>query len=207
MWNAEGNDQERLVPYTGSPVKAEKKSRTKPLIMIAVGAIIFVIVGMYYLGYFSTMPEPTGGTQTWHQYGMSISYPAGLSPQLSGIYEQQATNSNGQVQWIWNQANTALALTWVNATHADLEAGIQSLYDVLSEAYTSVTLVERGNVTICVASWPYVTYSYNATGQIYYQTMAIYFYASESRFYEIDFVDTNSNTLSSLMTYASAFAG
>jgi hypothetical protein len=60
--------------------------------MIAVGVIIAVVAfgAIYASGYFGQ--QPSSGTQTWSQWGMSIQYPAGLKAQTQGLFEQQARN-------------------------------------------------------------------------------------------------------------------
>jgi flagellar basal body-associated protein FliL len=204
METAEGKDADLL--NSNSP---EPKKRSKPLLWIIVLVVVAVAIGLgfaFLQGAFTTSPSPSS-TQTWQQYGMSISYPSGLQAQTKGVFEQQATSSSGMVYWLWDQNSTELALTWVNTTTYDIDAGLQALYTDLSVKDTNVTLISQGNMTIDGEQWSYLTYGFIYTGHTYYQSTALSFYSSEGRAYEIDFVDTNSGTLANLTAYANTFVG
>lgn len=180
--------------------KAKKRGKTPMILIIAAVILVAVLGGFYYHGYLSS-DSTSSSTQTWQQFGLSIHYPAGVEAKTQGVFEQQPTSDSGTVSWYWNQENTALALTWINATSFNYTVGFQIILTTLQSKDTNVTVIGSGNVTMAGVSWQFETLNFTYSGKTGYETCALLFLPNSERGFELDFVDTNSNTLNSLETY------
>ena len=138
---------------------------------------------------------------------MSIQHPAGLAEQYRGVLQTQAANSSGVVEWIWNNAQTTLALTWVGAPSANLSAGFQSAYQNAQTKVSNLALTGQGNATIGGHTWEYQTYSFQSNGVAGYLTVALSYYSSSGRLYGLLFQDTSPGTLVQLQKYGDTFSG
>ncbi len=185
------------------------RRRTKyALISIVVAIVIGASIG-FVGGYFqraSTLPDQVTTTQVWSQWGMSIAYPAGLSPTLGAVSSSQADPTSGSVQWTWNNGHDALALLWFNTTAYDYNGGFQGIQSKISQS-ANFTLVDHGNVTLGSMSWQYETFRIVKSGQTAFGTFALNFIAQSGRVYELLFSSDASNTLASLTYYGKTFSG
>ena len=189
------------------PTKASHRARN---VVIAVVVVVAILVIFGAIGSLGGIGGGVSSSQrdTWQQWGMSIQYPAGLNTQYSGSLQTQATSSSGAVSWVWNNAQTQLALGWVTTPAVNLTAGLQGYYPRLeSHGYTNIVLVGQGNITMAGHPWEYESYSWQYQGSAYYSTFATTYYGSTTRGYVLIYQDTSSGTLAALESYGNTFSG
>ncbi len=196
--------------HLSDPNASSKKPRRRLVASITALVVVSVIIGLAISGFSNpTAPSSTQSTlTTWHQWGISIQYPAGLTTHYMGVGEPKATSDSGIVQWVWNKGGTSLTLVWVNVMQDELQSGFPGVYDVLRAHATKVALIDRGNVTMGGAMWEYQTYrSTTIHGEAFYSTVALSYYPTHHRLYGLIFVGTNPESLASLMNYGETFRG
>jgi hypothetical protein len=207
---SEQKDSDLLNP--NAPPGGGKRRRQGAVIGLVAAIIVGASVGLtsgYFQRLFSgpALPDQVTNTQRWSQWGMSIAYPAGLSPNVTGVSSSQADSRSGTVQWTWNNGHNVLAVLWFNASGYNYTAGFQGIQSKLAQAADSFALTDHGNSTIGSATWQYETFRIVKGGQTAYGTYALNFVAQSGRLYELAFGSDNSNTLSSLTYYGKTFSG
>lgn len=188
---------------------SSKKPRRRLVASLTVLVVVSVIIGLAISGSSNpTSPSSTQGTlTTWQRWGISIQYPAGLTTYYMGVEEPNAGSNSGMVQWVWNKGGISLTLVWVNATQDELQPGFPGVYNVLRAHTRNVMLIDRSNVTMGGATWEYQTYRSMIQGEMFYSTVAYCYYPTHHRLYGLVFVDTNPESLASLMSYGKTFRG
>ena len=197
-------------PTQGTPDKRSYARRNVALAIIAVvGGLVLIYAfagSLYCLGF---VPTATAGQRcTWRQYGISIQYPVGTIPHVTGYRDPQATNDSGNVSWTWNNGNTYLELTWSSMYEIDPSRSMQNYEQgLLKENVTNLVMTAGGTVNMADNEWNYRSVSYDYGGQTHYATVAFAYYDLTGRGYGILYRDTNSSTLASLESYGSTFTG
>jgi hypothetical protein len=184
---------------TGSQVRTPKSQRVKSIVIIGIvvlGGTLFLFGLMYGI----SPSRPIATSQVWEQWGMSIQYPVGLSPQYQGVYQPQATSSSGEVSWTWNSGNTSLDLEWVPASVYNYSSDLQPI-SVRCPNGGTIRQVSQGNVTMSGTVWGYATLVCSANGSEVFATAAKSYSPVSHRGYLLVFTDVNSSTLASLETY------
>ncbi len=191
-----------------APQPVRKSHRLRNIVLVIVVAFAIVIVAVAAAGFIYGL---SGGSspsrQTWQQYGMSMQYPTGVKAQYSGVLNQQADSASGEVEWLWNGANTGLDVAWVSTTSYNLTAGLQAIHNLLLSKASNVLITDQGTTTFAGHSWQYQTYSFVENGQTGYATYGAAYFNSSGRAYVIGFVDTSNTTLASLQSYGNTFTG
>jgi hypothetical protein len=193
-----------------APLKVpQRKSHTLRNVLI----IVLIAGTLLTAGFFTDAYGTSSHTQTWQQWGMSISYPSGTTPILRGATPQQQANSSvGEVRWLWNDGDTWLGLSWGAASSYNYTLGFQAIRNYLAVNATNLAVTARGNVTMAGTTWEYQTYSFTYNGRPDYASYAITYYAGAQRGYDIGYGDIPldniaPNTLATLETYGNTFVG
>jgi hypothetical protein len=189
--------------------KAGARRRRNLVITLLIITVSSVLVGANFGNLTNpTLPAKAPNTQQWSQWGMSISYPTGLSAQYKGALGQQTTNSSGEVYWSWNRAQTGFGLVWgtTSTSTYNPNEGFHRIYEGLG-ANATVVQLDLGTATMSGHSWEYRIYSLTLKGVTFYVAVAISYYQSSGREYALYFEDANTNVLSSLEYYGATFIG
>jgi hypothetical protein len=184
-----------------------KSKRNLMVVFIIVVVAVAAATGFYLLRP-SPPPAPSAPSQqTWQQWGMSIQYPSGVSPQYQGVDGQQATPQSGQVSWVWNSGYTSLGLLWMNGTAYNYTAKFQAIFNKFSTVFNNVTVTDAGNMTMAGHLWQYETLKGSYQSSTTYASYAIDVYPASQRVYIMIYTDTAPDTLAALASYGNTFSG
>jgi hypothetical protein len=165
----------------------------------------------YYEAYPPRQPARATSLATFQQMGVSIQYPAGITVNVRGIFQEIATINDGIVVWTWNKDSTGLSVGWINLTFFNtsninmtqfLLAGFESMNQL-----GNFSLVDQGNITMAGRIWEYQTYVTIRNGYNLFTSAAACQYIDSYRLYSIYFSDTYPDTLTSLEYYGNTFIG
>jgi len=195
-------ESEGAAPQSAPPQVQRRNPRTLRIILV----VVLIVAGLLTAGFFDGAFNASDKTQTWQQFGMSISYPSGLAPIVQGATPQQHANSSvGEVRWIWNDGDTWLGLSWGAGSSYNYTLGFQAIRNNLALNSTNITLKAQGNVTMAGTTWEYQTYAFTYNGRPDYASYALTYYASTQTGYDIGYGNTTPDTLTSLETYGNTF--
>ncbi len=176
---------------------------------IMLGTVTLIIL-FWYSGAFDGIilfKEGVEEKNTWEHWGISIKYPADVEPQYSGVYESEANEESGLVNWVWNNGDTLLGVFWMDARSYDYEAGFEGVQKKLEIGFNEIKEIKWGQIVIDNQEWQYRTYSLMSERGEHFSTYAYCFYKDIERAYGLSFSDITSDTLHSLEQFASTFEG
>jgi len=179
------------------------------LLVIVEGIVIYSVAFNGSELPFAEQPAMARSLDTWQQYGISIQYPAGVSP----TYHGSVSPSSGNIDWYWNGFNNELELIYnFNITqNIDFNQYFSDKRTVFANwgGIRNATEIDRGNIVLNGLNWSYATYEYNYTPIDYapeYHTVAMYQYPND-HLYRIDICDISPDTQRLLQYYAGNFTG
>jgi hypothetical protein len=177
--------------------------------LVVISSIILLVLG-FQSGFLNNVSTyKTDNLETWSQWGMRIDHPYGIETQYSGVWENDASEQSGTVDWMWNKGDTILTISWIssNLDVFDYDGIMNSMIKSLDEITTEISEIEKGEIIIDERVWKYESIKYTMDGVEGYGTYAICLYEDRNRVYNITFVDTKPDTLNSMKQFVDAFKG